>query len=92
MDHARGSSNDRLYTWRWRKAALHFLLSNPLCFYCLKQGRTTAAKHVDHATPHKGNPDLFWDRSNWRPACAHCNSAKGDRTEAQFLASRPTHA
>lgn len=83
-DRARGSSNDRLYDSKWRRYALGFIKRHPLCFYCGLIKRTTATECVDHATPHRGDVKIFWDKTNHRPACLTCNSRKGQKTEEQF--------
>ena len=80
----RPSSNERLYNWQWRKESKAFLRENPLCYYCGLQGRTTAATCVDHAEPHRGDPEKFWNRRNWRASCGPCNSAKAARDEGGF--------
>ena len=36
---------------------------------CLTEGRTTAGTIVDHINPHKGDHNLFWDKTNWRTVC-----------------------
>lgn len=70
-------NRNKLYGRRWQKARLMFLTANPLCVYCARQGRATAATVVDHRQPHRGDPSLFWDVSNWQPLCApHHNSTK----------------
>lgn len=44
---------------------------------CAEQGRITAATVVDHITPHRGDPVLFWDEQNWQGLCVpHHNSTK----------------
>jgi len=58
------------YNRRWRKARKVFLDLNPLCKFCAAQGKITAASVVDHITPHRGDPSLFWDKSNWQPLCS----------------------
>ena len=76
-DARRGTPAERGYDNRWRKARAYFLAAHPLCVMCEREGFITAASVVDHITPHKGNPDLFWDRENWQPLCsAHHNSDK----------------
>lgn len=72
-DRQRGSSAQRGYGGRWQRARLAFLsrAENALCRMCEAEGRTTAAEVVDHIVPHRGDPVLFWDRSNWQPLCAH---------------------
>jgi len=80
LDERRGSSSERGYGSRWRKARLYFLKEFPLCVECEKQGRLTAATVVDHIIPHKGNKELFWDTRNWRPLCKRCH----DRTTVLY--------
>lgn len=75
------SAARRGYDRRWRKAAKAFLASNPLCIYCRRSGRTTAATVVDHVRPHRGDMKLFWDPGNWQPLCAPCHSAAKQREE-----------
>jgi 5-methylcytosine-specific restriction enzyme A len=58
-----------LYGRQWRKARALFLAEQPLCAYCHREGRVTAATVVDHVTPHRGDPGLFWDAGNWQPLC-----------------------
>ncbi|WP_415405336.1 HNH endonuclease [Tateyamaria sp. SN3-11] len=36
---------------------------------------------VDHITPHKGDTNLFWDRTNWQPLCITCHSKFKQRLE-----------
>jgi 5-methylcytosine-specific restriction enzyme A len=75
-DRYRGSSTQRGYDGKWRKARIRFLALNPICVICLREGKVTAATVVDHIVAHKGNKDLFWDRSNWQAACKPCHDAK----------------
>jgi 5-methylcytosine-specific restriction protein A len=74
----------RGYGRRWREESKTFLLANPLCCYCWEKGKKVAATCVDHARPHKGDPVLFWDQTNWRPACGPCNSRKCAEQEGGF--------
>ena len=53
-----------------------FLQSHPLCAVCMKQGRYTKTTVVDHIIPHRGDPKLFWDRSNWQSLCKPCHDKK----------------
>ena len=77
------TSSQRGYNYEWQKARLVHLNDNPLCVYCERDGRVTAANTVDHVTPHRGDMTLFWDRSNWMSLCASCHSSKKQREEAQ---------
>lgn len=73
----RGSARERGYTRRWDKARLTYLQRHPLCVYCERQGRVTAATVVDHIIPHRGDQKLFWDTANWQSLCKpHHDAAK----------------
>lgn len=48
---------------------------------CETRGRITAAYAVDHIKPHKGDMELFWDRSNWQSLCRDCHSIDKQRIE-----------
>lgn len=68
-DRQRGTAAERGYGSRWQKARKRYLRRNPLCVKCLEDDVTREATVVDHITPHKGDCDLFWDRSNWQALC-----------------------
>lgn len=73
----------RMYdTQRWRNLRDQVLHEEPLCRMCERMGRTTASRIVDHITPHKNNPVLFWDRSNLQALCASCHSGNKRMQEA----------
>lgn len=46
---------------RWKARRLAQLQAEPLCAYCLREGKVTPAKVADHKTPHRGDEDLFWN-------------------------------
>lgn len=75
----RGSAAQRGYGSRWQKARLSFLAQHPLCVECQREGRVTAATVVDHIRPHRGDPVLFWDKSNWQPLCKYHHDQKTAR-------------
>lgn len=77
----KGSSAKRGYGYKWQQARLVFLAANPLCVFCDREGRTTAATVVDHITPHKGDMTLFWDRANWQPLCKPCHDSVKQKQE-----------
>jgi len=79
QDRQRGSSTQRGYGSRWQSARTGFLNHNPDCTQC---GSTATV--VDHIVPHKGDNDLFWDRSNWQPLCKRCHDAKTARNDGGF--------
>jgi len=83
-DDKRGSSSQRGYNSKWRKARLSFLQNNPLCVQCNAEGRLTVANIDDHIQPHKGDMKLFWDSTNWQPLCKHHHDVKTATEDGGF--------
>ncbi|MCM3761049.1 HNH endonuclease [Alkalihalobacillus oceani] len=81
--HERGSATSRGYGYKWQKARKQYLKVNPLCVRCIKSGRVTPAKVVDHIIPHRGDQQPFWDVGNWQALCKKCHDRK-TRTEDQY--------
>jgi 5-methylcytosine-specific restriction protein A len=79
LDRERPSAARRGYGPRWRRARAAFLAQHPLCAACRALGRVVPATVVDHVVPHRGDQRLFWDESNWAPACKPCHDAKTAR-------------
>lgn len=77
------SSTQRGYGYKWQKARERFLKKNPLCAYCQRDDRVTAANVVDHITPHRGDQKLFWRESNWQALCSSCHSSVKQREEQE---------
>lgn len=75
----RPSARARGYNTGWEREARAFLAEHPTCIAC--GDRATV---VDHATPHKGDRALFWNRANWQPMCAPCHSRKTARDDGGF--------
>lgn len=86
------NANDRGYTYRWKKARAAWLREHPLCgdredgpnsehSQCVRDGRVTAARFVDHIKAHRGDRTLFWQRSNWQSLCTDCNAVKTAQEE-----------
>jgi 5-methylcytosine-specific restriction endonuclease McrA len=67
-----------LYNYRWQQARLRFLRENPLCAMCLKRCPPIieASSVVDHVIPHRGDPELFWDESNWQALSKRCHDSR----------------
>lgn len=80
-DASRGNANARGYGRKWRKAREQFLQQHPLCVFCQRRGRVTAATVVDHIVPHRGDLKLFWRRSNWQSLCKPCHDTEKKRIE-----------
>lgn len=72
----RESSGKRGYNSRWQKARARYLKVNPLCVECHRNGRLVKATVVDHITPHRGDPVLFWEGCNWQSLCKTCHDKK----------------
>lgn len=70
------SAFERGYGKRWQKESKRFLQAHPLCVLCARNGRYVKATVVDHKTPHRGDPTLFWDQSNWQALCKSCHDHK----------------
>lgn len=73
----------RGYGYKWQQARERFLSEHPLCCYCERTGRITAATIVDHKIPHQGDPVLFWDESNWQPLCKPCHDSTKAKEEGR---------
>lgn len=79
----RMTSTRRGYGYKWQKAREQFLQEHPLCVMCQAEGRVTVATVVDHIVLHRGDPSLFWRRSNWQSLCATHHSRDKQRDEAR---------
>lgn len=64
-------------TARWKRESRAFLRDHPLCVMCPDKSKR-GATIVDHVTPHRGDPDLFWNQDNWQALCRshHSRSAQ----------------
>lgn len=95
QDERRGTAAERGYDSKWAKARAYYLRKHPLCVYCQREHRLTAATVVDHIIPHRlkeaidsGDPDriakartLFWDSANWQSLCAPCHNGRKQSEE-----------
>jgi 5-methylcytosine-specific restriction protein A len=64
----------KLYkTALWLRGRAHHLRNNPLCVFCLEQGRAEPATILDHIKEHKGDKGLFYDPKNWQSLCKPCH-------------------
>ena len=84
VEQQRGSSTERGYNHRWRKARETYLRSNPLCVICDADGVLTPATVVDHITPHRGDQKLFWSRGNWQALCKRHHDRKTAKEDGGF--------
>ena len=56
---------------RWRRERSQYLKENPVCVGCAAD-----ATVVDHIEAHRGDEELFWDKSNWQSLCNDCHNKK----------------
>lgn len=73
-DEERGNSTSRGYGRDWSKVRARYLAENPLCFLCLKRGKTMAATIVDHKVPVAVDPSRRLDADNLRSCCVGCHA------------------
>jgi len=78
----RQTAYQRGYDRSWQKYATRFKQQHPICAHCQRQGKLSAAEHVDHIIAHKGDQELFWDRANHQGLCASCHSRKTTQEQA----------
>lgn len=76
FERTRPSAAERGYDSRWTLARRGFLAKHPRCTRC-----GDPATVVDHIRPHRGDRDLFWQRSNWQPLCQPCHNRAKQREE-----------
>jgi len=69
----RSAGAKHLYGHGWRAARRDYLAAHPACTAC-----GAPATVVDHRRAHRGDPALFWDRSNWQPLCKPCHDQRTD--------------
>ena len=84
QEQQRETSNQRGYTWKWTKARNGYMSRHPLCVHCEARGVIRLATDLDHIIPHKGDMDLFWQRSNWQGLCKSCHSTKTAKEDGGF--------
>ena len=69
-------------TAAWLALRAEQLAAHPICQD--ETGCTVLACQVDHRRPHRGDPRLFFDRSNLRSLCASHHSRKTRRDTGAF--------
>jgi 5-methylcytosine-specific restriction enzyme A len=77
----RESSTKRGYGYAWQQARKGFLKSHCYCAICLKKNKITIGNIVDHIKPHRGDQQLFWDKTNWQTLCKTCHDSIKQRFE-----------
>jgi len=64
----------------WRRRRAMQLRQDPLCAFCLGQGRVTAASVVDHVHPHKGDRTKFM-AGDLQSLCKPCHDSRKQQVE-----------
>lgn len=83
----RPSASKRLYGREWQRESKLFLRQHPLCMCqdCDEgRKRVLSATVVDHKRPHRGDPELFWDRGNWQSMNEACHNRKTATEDGGF--------
>ncbi|MEY8205403.1 MAG: HNH endonuclease signature motif containing protein [Bermanella sp.] len=81
---SRPNAHRRGYSHVWRKARLGYLSHHPLCKHCERDEVVEEATVVDHIIPHRGDKQLFWDKTNWQPLCKRCHDHKTATEDGGF--------
>lgn len=81
MYNDRATAYQRGYDRRWQKVRDAWLRDHPLCVYCERFGKLSAATVVDHIIPHRGDYKLFTDADNLQSLCKHCHDSHKQRLE-----------
>ena len=63
-------------TQRWQRLRRLKLQLNPLCEYCLKQGRLEPARAVDHIVPIKSGGEAYPALDALQSLCNSCHTQK----------------
>lgn len=81
VDGQRGTAADRGYDTRWQRERKRFIAEKFAAgVVCCECGcgfyLPNTQVEVDHRIPHRGDPQLFWDRANWQLLTKRCHSRK----------------
>ena len=60
---------------RWQRLRASHLKREPMCMCPEHKGKYIEANVVDHITPHRGNPRLFWNPTNLQSLSTHCHNS-----------------
>lgn len=97
-EQARSRSRDQAQPWRawyktarWRKLRREVLKRDG--YKCRQTGQLLVGKYpadnsavVDHITPHRGDPELFWDEQNLQSVTAGWHNSTKQSLERRGLA------
>lgn len=60
-------------TGRWKRERKEHLKKHPYCQCPHHRGKYVPGNVVDHIKPHKGDPRLFWDKTNRQTLTKECH-------------------
>lgn len=75
------TSSQRGYGHKWQQARAGYLAKHPLCVFCERDGKYTAANVVDHSIPHRGDMVIFWQSQHWQALCKPCHDGEAQRRD-----------
>lgn len=67
------------YDRHWQKRRAEQLRKHPLCNFCVRHGKVTAATVADHIQPHRGDAVLF--AGPLQSLCKHCHDSRKQELE-----------
>lgn len=77
------TDNSELYnSTKWRKFRRLYIVDNPLCEECKRNGKVTEGKDIDHITPIRFGGEPF-DFNNLQTLCKTCHNKKSGREAHQ---------
>ena len=77
------TDNSELYnSTKWRKFRRLYIVDNPLCEECKRNGKVTEGKDIDHITPIRFGGEPF-DFDNLQTLCKTCHNKKSGREAHQ---------
>ena len=84
-DHGRRTAAQRGYNAAWQRASKAYLRAHPVAVDIYKHHvGPQLAEVVDHIVPHRGDPALFWDESNWQPLTKEDHDRKTAEEDGGF--------
>lgn len=60
----------------WLNLRRYHLTQQPICVVCGRSGIEAGGLHVDHIVDHKGDIDIFYDKTNLQTLCSRCHGRK----------------
>ena len=73
---------------QWRRRRDYQLMEQPLCAFCLRDGRATRAVIADHVEPHRGDRNAFWF-GMLQSLCVDCHNTRKRQIECSGVDSGP---